>query len=298
MNNRTSPQLSTQAMIYACTLAQTLNFHDAAKQCHTSQPNLSTQIKNVEKELKSQLFERSKRGVLLTANGKKIIERFEKILNDLQTLHDYSDEETQNHLEIGLFPTLAPYLLPSLMKTLKEKMPDLNLVITEDKTERITQKLIEGELDCILAAYPLPTEDLEHMILFEDVFLVAMPADHPLASKETLKINDLKKERILLLEEGHCLRDQSLEVCHNKALAVDSSYKASSLETLRAMVAGGAGITFIPQLCVDDNPLLKYVPITPTLSRTIALFCRPTSRKKSLFHPLANAVLASRNFTL
>lgn len=283
--------LSTQTMTYICAVATHLNFHKAAKACHTSQPNLSTQIKNIEKELGISIFERTNKFVRVTPTGKKVIETFRDILRQIDTLENLSKSKTYRELHIGLFPTLAPYLLPTLIATLKISLPHLKLTILEDKTEQLCEKLEKGDLDCILAAAPIKDDIFEHSIIFRDEFFVAIPIDHPLAQKTSLTLSDLQHEKVLLLEEGHCLRDQSLEICQNDALPIDFSYQSTSLETLKSMVAINAGITFVPKISIDSNPLLKYLPLKGTpYARRIALYWRKSSLKTETIISLINTL--------
>lgn len=284
--------ISTQGMKYVCELARTLHFRRAAEACNTSQPNLSTQIKKIEKEIGIILFERSNKVVKLTAEGKQVVAAFQEILSQLAMLKKLPGGTDGIELKMGLFPTLAPYLLPSLIPRLKKRLPALKLTIHEDKTERIVRELTDGALDCILAAYPIDHPKLIADIVFEDPFFVAVSVDHPKAAKPFVTLNDLKTETVLLLEEGHCLRDQSLDICHMDRIPVDTQYEASSLETLRAMVAANAGITLIPQICLDANPLIRYIPFqSPGFSRKIALFRRKTFPNEALMATLIQTLV-------
>lgn len=151
-----------------------LNFHKAAEACHTSQPNLSTQIKKVEKELGTLIFERSNKFVRVTKNGQKVVCSFREILKSLDQLKMLSESDDKVFLKLGIFPTLAPYILPHIMKTIRAKFPNLELVITEDKTQRICRQLEDGDLDCILASFPISGHVFEHKTLFKDDFLIAL----------------------------------------------------------------------------------------------------------------------------
>ena len=288
--------ISTQMMLYVCAVAKHLNFHKAAQACHTSQPNLSVQIKKVEKALDTLIFERSNKFVTITKNGQSIVRSFREILRKLDQLKLEANSGCNVSLKLGIFPTLAPYILPDILNTIRIKYPQLELIITEDKTQRICSQLETGELDCILAARPITDHQFAHTPLFDDHFLIAISKENPLSNRSTLCISDLDTEKILLLEDGHCLRDQSLDVCQNNLLQIDLSYQFTSLETLKAMVANNSGITFVPQTCIDSNPNINYVPISGTVyARHIALFWRKSSSNNQVIQTFCHALNALGN---
>lgn len=290
--------ISTQSMRYVCALADVLNFNKAAALCHTSQPNLSMHIKKVEKELNIGLFERTNKRVMLTSKGKMIVKTFLDILASLKQLEDLRDDQTSQTLHLGIFPTLAPYFLPKCIPKLKTMIPTLAVHISEDKTNVITDQLLRGELDCILVAYPLEDNaQLLHQIVFEDPFYLAVSSKNRLSKKRMISLNDLKEESILLMDEGHCLRDQTLDICHNKFLHVDPNYRSASLETLRAMVSSDWGVTFMPRLCLDENPLIRYILIeNPQLKRTIALYWRKSALKSEIIQQFLKVIRTSLVF--
>ncbi len=271
--------ISIQSIQYICELAKTLHFKKAANACHTAQPNISMQLKKVEEQLGVSIFERTNKSVKLTPKGKEIIVMFQDILKKIDTIKDIANPKIDT-LSIGIFPTLAPYFLPIFIPKVRTIFPDIKLKIIEDKTQVITQKLSEGELDCMIAAYPISTQTLEYKILFEDPFYIAMSIQNPLSHYPSLTIQDLKDQSILVLEEGHCLRENALEICHTNLLHIDQTYRAASLETLRAMVASNAGITFMPKIALDNNPLITYKPIK-NMSRKIALYYRKSFYDKA-----------------
>lgn len=282
--------ISTNAMACVCAVAEHLNFRKAAHACHTSQPNLSTHIKNVESELGIQIFERSNKFVNVTPLGRNVVDTFRRTLNSLDALAT-SSRTDRSPLTIGLFPTLAPYILPDLMMHLRDHCPELKLTIVEDKTARIIQQLDNGGLDCILAATPITGGVFEQQVVFDDVFYVAVPTSDPLAKRSNVAIDELKERTILLLEDGHCLRDQSLDICRNDQLPVDFSYQSTSLETLRAMVAGGMGCSFFPKICIDHHPLISYLSISGSpYSRQIALFWRKSSDSNKALNLFRNTL--------
>lgn len=282
--------ISAQGMRYVCLLATHLHFGKASIQANTSQPNLSVQIKKVESELGLQLFERSNKHVLLTERGKNVVKTFTSVLATLDALQRDCNDSVLTTLKIGLFPTLAPYLLPKIMPYIKKKLPKILLYIVEDKTDKIVEKLNEGALDCILAATPINAPSLTHNVLFEDPFYLAVSKDNELSKHKTIHLSDLNHERIILLEEGHCLRDQALDFCFNDSISIDTSYEASSLETLKAMVAANNGVTLVPKLCLDTNEMLTYIPFNNSFSRKIGLFWRKTTIHQNLFSEISGII--------
>lgn len=271
---------------YLVALADHLHFGRAAEASHVSQPTLSTQIRKLEDELGVPLVERAPRQVMLTSAGEDIARRARRVLAEVdqmrETARRTADPEAGT-IRLGLFPTLAPYLLPHVVGKLRERFPRLQLLLVEDKTEPLLLQLREGRLDAAVLALPLHEDWLEIEPLFAEPFVLAVPADHPLAGRDTLALAELDEHPLLLLEEGHCLRDQALEVC---ALAgggeQDDGFRATSLETLRQMVAAGVGATLLPLLAVtppvprsDAVKLLRFEGEPP--SRRLALVWRRSS---------------------
>lgn len=282
--------LSLQQMRYACALAKHLHFGKAAKDQNTSQPNLSVQIKKIEFELNTPLFERSNKQVLLTTQGQRVINTFQSILGMLDVLESDCSGETITTLNVGIFPTLAPYLLPKILPAIKQAIPELSLYIVEEKTATIVERLKAGTLDCILAAHPIDTHMLDYDHVLEDTFYLAVSTENPLSQKEHVSLSDLESEHVMLLEEGHCLRDQALDVCYTDQITIDKSYESSSLETLRAMVAANTGVTFIPGLARDRNKLIQYRSFDKPFSRKICLYWRQSTTHRPLFKTLAKLI--------
>jgi len=274
---------------YLVALAETGHFGEAAERCHVSQPTLSAQIKKLEEYLGVQLFERQPRKVSLTEAGRRIVERARHITQeaeDIRELARASRDPLSGKLRIGLIPTIAPYLLPRVAVTLGRKLPKLSLMLYEYQTQPLLQKLRDGELDLAILALPSSTEGLETRSLFAETFVVAMPRNHRLATRRRLKPADLDGEKILLLEEGHCLRDQALEVCGTVALSEESDFRATSLETLRQMVAAGLGITLLPRLAAE-GPIagargIEFRPFAPpSPSRSVGAAWRKSSTRET-----------------
>lgn len=238
---------------YLVALAETRHFGRAAKRCHVSQPTLSAQLKKLEEFLGARLIERQPRRVALTPAGEAVVERARRMLRDaedIRALARASADPLAGQLRVGLIPTLGPYLLPRVAPRLRRALPKLQLILHEQQTAPLIAQVVEGELDLALLALPADAGGLETRSLFAEAFLVAIPERHRLAARRRLRTTDLAGEKLLLLEDGHCLRDQALEVC-GEAGTEEQDFRATSLETLRQMVAAGLGITLLPRLATE-----------------------------------------------
>jgi LysR family transcriptional regulator, hydrogen peroxide-inducible genes activator len=270
---------------YLVALADQRHFGRAAAACFVSQPTLSTQLRKLEDELAVVLIERAPRRVMLTAVGHDIAERARRILAEVDQLRETArraHDPEAGTVRLGLFPTLAPYLLPHVMPRLRARFPQLELLLVEEKTAVILRMLREGRLDAGVLALPLHDEQLHIEPLFEEPFLLAVPERHPLARRQSLAVGELAEQSLLLLEDGHCLRDQALDVCQMAGAGERSGFRATSLETLRQMVAADGGITLLPILAVQPpvarSPDLHLVPFeAPAPSRRIAMVWRRSS---------------------
>jgi LysR family hydrogen peroxide-inducible transcriptional activator len=289
----TPNDLSLRQLQYVVAVADTLGFHRAAVRCHVSQPTLSTQVQQLESVLGVTLFERDRRRVLVTGAGVDVVARARRVLvevDDLLTAAARLREPFAGTLRIGVIPTVAPYLLPEVMPRIGAKYPRLALVFREDKTADILRLLAEGKLDAGLVALEADVAECAHAEIARDPFVAAIPKGHPLARKKRLTLADLEGEDVLLLDEGHCLRDQALALC-SRAGAVETSYRATSLATLAQMVSNGAGLTLLPAMAVpveNRRGQLEVRPfVRPVPGRTIALVWRPQSPFASLFAKLA-----------
>lgn len=287
--------MNFRALQYFVKLADLRHFSKAAEACFVSQPTLSTQIKKLEDELGVQLVERSPKNIMLTPVGLEIADRARLVLSDIDQMRAVarrSGNPAEGVLRIGLFPTLAPYFLPHVVPALRRQYPDLRLQLAEEKTDNILRMLRQGELDAALLALPINDEGLELEVLFEEPFVLALPGDHPLATQPHITMDDLKGEELLLLEEGHCLRDHALEVCALADAHERVDFHATSMETLRQMVAADVGITLMPMLAVKPpiaataNVTLRYFQ-EPAPSRTIALVWRGSSALSSFLQEMA-----------
>jgi len=280
---------------YLIALADLRHFGRAAEACHVSQPTLSTQIRKLEEELGVALVERAPRHVMLTPVGTDIAERARRVLADVEQMREMArrtaDPEAGS-VRLGMFPTLGPYLLPHVVPKIRARFPRLELLLIEEKTTVLLNMLRAGQLDAAVLALPLHEDWLETEFLFEEPFMLAVPGDHPLASHRDLRLSELVDQNLLLLEDGHCLRDQALEVCSLAGAGEKEGFRATSLETLRQMVAAGVGITLLPMLAVTppvpNSPSIKLLSFkNPPPTRRLAMVWRRSSAMGPFLHDLA-----------
>jgi len=283
---------------YLVALDEYRHFGRAAEACFVSQPTLSTQLKKLEKELDTVLIERAPREVLFTEAGKAVLAQAREILERAERIRGIArraDNPGACTLRLGIFPTLAPYFLPHVLPEVHRRFPQLELLLVEEKTEEVLTRLREGRLDAVLVALPVPDEGLHTEYLFEEPFVLALHESHPLAGRRSIAFKDLAGERLLLLEEGHCLRDQALEVCHLAGASERSGFRATSLETLRHMVAAGVGVTLLPVLATQPPVAraegVRLVPFRkPMPRRKIAMLWRTSSPMGELLGELAETL--------
>ena len=285
---------SVRQLEYALALADHLHFGDAAKASAVSQPALSAQIQNLEELLGVELFERDTRDVRLTVAGELFVKRARPILNALRELADTVSAAAKpfsGEWKLGVIPTIAPYLLPKILPVLRQSYPDLRIVLREEKTEDLIEQLEDSKLDLLLLALPVVGSNEESLVLFEEEFALLMPSGHALAKKKCVKHGDLKGERILLLEEGHCLSGQALDYCEKRRVKAERSLSATSLNTLVEMVASGLGVTFLPKMAAERELRgrrqleLRYFS-EPKPKRQIGLMWRKNSSRASQYKAL------------
>ncbi len=261
------------------------HFGKAADSCYVSQPALSMQISKLEDVLGVKLFERTNKKVMTTKIGKDIIARAKNILkeaDDIVKLAKSSQNPKAGEIYIGAFPTLSPYYFPKIIPLISEKLPDLKVFLVEDKTDNLLAMLGSGELDMAFLVMPAGDDSLESQYLFDDEFLLCTPKNHPLAKRKFISQKDINMNELLLLEEGHCLREQALSFCSLTNAAEHQDFRATSLETLRQMVATGAGVTLIPKLAKREGDNVAYIPFSkPAPSRKIGAFWRHNCARKS-----------------
>jgi len=243
-------ELKLKDLRYLVAVADCRHFGRAAERCFVSQPTLSAQLKKLEQVLGVQLVERAPHNVSLTAAGEEIVARARRILEaseEVVALARTQRDPLAGKLRVALLPTIGPYLLPTVAPAIRKVLPRLELRLYEYRTAPMLEKLRAGELDVGILALPVDLAGLEARELYSEAFNVALPERHPLSARQSVRIGDLKGETLLLLEEGHCLRDQALEVCSGVGVRDPQDFRATSLETLRQMVATGAGVTLLPE---------------------------------------------------
>jgi LysR family hydrogen peroxide-inducible transcriptional activator len=283
---------------YFVALAETRHFGQAAERCHVTQPTLSMQIAKMEQELGTPLFERGKRRVGLTNAGKQILARAGSVLDGVHEIRELARGaagELAGPLYLGVIPTVGPYLLPHLLPELKAIYPKVKLFLREDMTRYLVEQLQQSALDAAILSLPIDAHDLEHTVFFREELVAGLPLDHPLARKKSLTVTDLADDAILLLEEGNCMRDQTLNLCRGSRPIDPEGYRASSIESLRQMVSAGMGCTFLPKLSTI-GPFATSTPIairplhSPTPRRDIVLVYRKTYPKAASLQELAKAL--------
>jgi LysR family hydrogen peroxide-inducible transcriptional activator len=245
------PDIKLKDLRYLVAVADCRHFGRAAQRCFVSQPTLSAQLKKLEEYLGVQLIERQPKNVTLTEAGEQVVSRARRILeasDEVMTLARAHRDPLAGRLRVALLPTIGPYLLPRVAQFIRKPLPRLELRLYEYQTAQMLEKLAAGEIDVGILALPVHLEGIETRELYAEAFTVAVPDQHRLAKRDSVRVEDLKGESLLLLEDGHCLRDQALEVCNRIGLHDQQDFRATSLETLRQMVATGAGVTLLPEL--------------------------------------------------
>src|SRR5579862_7288191 len=277
--------ITLRQLRYLAALARTRHFGRAAEDCAVTQPALSMQVRELERDLGVELVERRPGDIALTDIGLEVAQRAERILAAARDIVDFARhrELLSGHLRLGIIPTLAPYLLPSMLPRLQKQHPQLQLEVRETQTNTLLNELSGGELDCVILALPVDASGVETAALFTDPFLLAVPATDKLRGR--VDVADVDQRRLILLEEGHCLRDQALAFC------------AAPLATVMQMVASGYGVTLVPQVAAetevrDDRVrLLRFTEPQP--GRSIGLAWRPTSPRKKDFIALGKIAVAA-----
>lgn len=288
--------MNLRELQYLVALAEHRNFGRAAEVCLVSQPTLSTQIRKLEEELGVALVERAPRNVMLTAAGVEIVERARRALHEVEQIRVAARRRSHpgaGTVRLGVFPTLGPYLLPHVVPAIAERLPRLELLLVEDKSDALLAQLDEGGLDAAILATPIHNPQLHCEALFAEPFLLAVPRRHPLADRAAMDVADLARHDLMLLDDGHCLREQALDVCQLAGGAEAARFRATSLETLRQMVLAGSGITLLPQLAAtaptphaDGIRLLRFTGDQP--GRRVALFWRKSSALDDVLGALAD----------
>lgn len=290
--------ISLRQLEYVVAVADEASFSRAAERCFVSQPTLSVQVREAERSLGTVLFERSRRGVRLTDSGRELTERARSILRDVDGLEAAARGRRgplSGALRLGVIPTVAPYVLPDILPELDRSFPDLELSLVEDRTRELVKRLEDGALDVLLLALEAELGDAVARELFEDPFVLAMPAGHRLAGKRPLRESELDELTLLLLDDGHCLREQALGVCLRSGGGDDPDFRAASLATLVRLVEAGYGATLLPSMAVEAETRGRRAIVTRPLARgvgrrTIGLAWRPTTARAADFAALGDLI--------
>jgi LysR family hydrogen peroxide-inducible transcriptional activator len=288
--------ITLRQLRYLAALARHRHFGRAAKDCAISQPALSMQVRELEREIGAELVERRPNDVALTDTGLEVVNRAEQILAAIRDLVDFARHRDllSGPLKLGIIPTLAPYVLPRVLPRLQTNFPRVRLEVRETQTRLLLEELVRGELDCVMLALPAEGADIETLKLFDDPFLLAVPADERLP-RGRVHVEDVDQRRMILLEEGHCLRDQALAFCGTTRRDQPASLGATSLATVMQMVANGYGVTLLPEVAADVEArdervtLLRFVEPQP--ARTIGLAWRRTSPRRRDLTALSEIVI-------
>jgi LysR family hydrogen peroxide-inducible transcriptional activator len=289
---------------YIVAVARARHFGHAAEACFVAQPTLSVAIKKLEDELGVTLFERGGSEVSVTPIGAQIVAQAERVLEQTAAIKELAKQNKDplaGPLRLGVIYTIAPYLLPPLVKTMVDTVPQMPLILQENFTTKLIEQLRQGELDAAIMALPLPEHGLMIQPLYDEPFVVAVPQHHPWAARSEIHAEDLKKETMLLLGNGHCFRDQVLEVCPEMARfsaggnGMQRTFEGSSLETIRHMVSSGIGLTVLPRASVrdmnDPNSMIAYVPFAPPApSRRVVIAWRKSFTRRAAIEAICNAV--------
>ncbi len=289
---------------YIVAVARELHFGRAATACFVSQPTLSVAIKKLEDELGIALFERHKHDVTVTPVGKKIVEQAQRVLEQARTIRLLAEEgkdPLKGSLKLGAIYTIGPYLLPKIIPLLHQSAPDLTLIIDEDYTANLANKLSQGDLDMVIVSTPFNVPGIITEVLYKEPFVVVLPKHHPLAQKKSIKAEDLTDETLLLLKSGNCFRDQVMEVCPACRTdvftrnSIQQTLEGSSIETIRQMVMAGTGITVLPNSSVNytskENSLLEYRPFArPVPKREVALAWRESYPRTKLIQLMIDTI--------
>jgi len=289
--------ITLRQLRYLTSLARHRHFGRAAEDCAVSQPALSMQVRELEREIGAVLVERRPGEIVFTDIGIDVAQRADHILAATRDLVDFARHRDllSGHLRLGVIPTLAPYVLPRVLPRLQADYPRLRLEVRETQTKLLLEELSRGELDCLMLALPADGADVEILPLFDDRFLLAVPAGEKLPARGRVGVADVDQSRLILLEEGHCLRDQALAFCATSRRDQPAGLGATSLATVMQMVANGYGVTLLPEVAVDAElhdarvKLLRFAEPQP--ARTIGLAWRRTSPRRQDFEALGKIVV-------
>jgi len=277
---------------YVAAVARMGNFSRAAESCHVSQPSLSQQIQKIEEELGERLFDRLKREVRLTPAGQAFLRRAIRILDEVDAAtREAQDARELRHgvVNLGILPTIAPYLLPEAMKQFTTRFPGVEVIVHEDMTERLLKKILAYEIDFAVASHPLADDRLEIREILSDELLLAVPPGHALSSKRTITSADLEGERLIVMKEGHCLGDQVLGFCDGRGVRPNIGFRSAQLETIQSLITSGLGISLVPAMAAkrdrSDGPAYRSLGSPRPHRKIVTLWPkqRPPGRAASEF---------------
>lgn len=286
--------MNLRELEYIVAVADLGSFSQAADHCAVSQPTLSAQVKKLEEGLGILIFERTNKRVAPTDIGERIITSARRVLTEVKSIKETAQsvhDPLSGKFRLGAIPTLASYIFPALVPKLAVAMPNLKLILLEEKTKTLIEKLRQGTIDAALLALPISDDALISTPLFEDRFFLAVGATSSLSELKSVSSGILERQQLLLLDEGHCLRTQALEVCQLVGATEDPDFRATSLETLRQMVRAGSGVTLMPEIAMDrSDDGIRYIPfdgVPP--SRTVGLVRRKTCQRLEVIDVIAKA---------
>ena len=289
---------SIKQLKYLCAVAEHRHFSKAAAACHVTQSTLSAAIAELESQLGVKVFERNKKTVLITSLGEKLLAQARIVLGDVEDFVGIArahEAPLVGDLRLGVIPTIGPFLLPAILSDLRKIFDRLKLYLKEEMSAELVQQLQQGQLDLIILAFPFPLPDMETVSLFKDEFLLCLPPGHELEKVQQVKLHQLRGQSLLLLEEGHCLRDHALEACKLESADTNLVYQGTSLHTLVQMVANGLGMTLLPAMSVDANVLsethlqLKHFS-NENVSREVGMAWRKSDPRREEYLLLAEFV--------
>lgn len=290
--------LSLKQLKYLCALAEHRHFGKAANSCHVTQSTLSAAIAELESQLGVVIFERSKKSVLITPLGERLLQQARIVLGDVEDfvgLAKAHEEALSGEIRLGVIPTIGPFLLPPVLSALRKSHEKLRLYLKEDLSGALHRQLQQGELDLVVLAFPYPMPDMETLPIFRDDFLLCLPPGHSLEKFKQIKLQQLRGENLLLLQEGHCLRDHVLEACKLDSSETKLVYQGTSLHTLVQMVANGLGATLLPRLAAEadviaDTSLQLRQFNNENVSREVGLAWRKTDPRRGEYLLLAECI--------
>lgn len=285
-------RMNLRDLQYLVAVAEHRHFGRAAEACFVSQPTLSTQLKKLEEFLGVTLVERNNRQVMLTPVGASIVAQAQRVLRETNQLVGIAEAHRDPYggdFRLGIIPTIAPYLLPKILTPLRKAFPDLRMQLTESQTAVLTQMLKGGELDAVILALPMEDDQVTEALLYREPFYMAVAKQHAHAKRKSVSLADLDGEDVLLLEDGHCLRDQALAVCNSNNAVENTNFRATSIETLRQMVSANVGITLMPELAKTGRSTgISYIPFKgKPPARDVGLCWRATSTREALLQDMA-----------